>query len=82
VEQRELGRSGVGVSRPILGCGNFGGVGSAPPQLLDLAEPPTAIFAANDNMAFGMLRAARERGIPVPDRLSGVGFDDARSRRS
>jgi aryl-alcohol dehydrogenase-like predicted oxidoreductase len=30
VEQRELGRSGVAVSRVILGCGNFGGVGSSP----------------------------------------------------
>jgi aryl-alcohol dehydrogenase-like predicted oxidoreductase len=30
VEQRALGRSGVAVSRLILGCGNFGGVGSAP----------------------------------------------------
>jgi aryl-alcohol dehydrogenase-like predicted oxidoreductase len=30
VERRELGRSGISVSRLILGCGNFGGVGSAP----------------------------------------------------
>jgi len=30
VETRELGRSGIGVSRIILGCGNFGGVGSSP----------------------------------------------------
>jgi aryl-alcohol dehydrogenase-like predicted oxidoreductase len=30
VEQRQLGRSGISVSRVILGCGNFGGVGSAP----------------------------------------------------
>jgi len=30
VEQRELGRSGISVSRIILGCGNFGGVGSSP----------------------------------------------------
>ncbi len=30
MEQRELGRSGISVSRIILGCGNFGGVGSAP----------------------------------------------------
>src|SRR6476646_7897770 len=30
VEARELGRSGVSVTRIVLGCGNFGGVGSAP----------------------------------------------------
>jgi LacI family transcriptional regulator len=46
-------------------------------RLLDLPEPPTAIFAANDNMAVGTLRAARERGLSVPEDLSVVGFDDA-----
>ena len=45
--------------------------------LLDLPEPPTAIFAFNDNMAVGVLRAARERGVPVPAELSVVGFDDS-----
>ena len=30
MEKRELGRSGISVSRVILGCGNFGGVGSSP----------------------------------------------------
>jgi LacI family transcriptional regulator len=45
--------------------------------LLDLPDPPTAIFASNDNMAVGVLRAANERGIAVPSELSVVGFDDA-----
>lgn len=44
--------------------------------LLDLPEPPTAIFAFNDNHAIGAIRAARARGLRVPDDLSIVGFDD------
>ncbi len=44
--------------------------------LLDLADPPTAVFAVTDAMAIGALRAARERGVPVPERLAVVGMDD------
>jgi LacI family transcriptional regulator len=45
-------------------------------RLLALPEPPTAIFAFNDAMAVGTLRAAEERGVQVPEQLSLVGFDD------
>lgn len=45
-------------------------------QLLSLAEPPTAIFAANDEVALGVLDAAREMGISIPGQLSLVGVDD------
>lgn len=44
--------------------------------LLEQACSPTAIFAFNDLMAFGVLRYAQKRGIMVPEQLSLVGFDD------
>lgn len=46
-------------------------------RLLALPEPPTAVFAFNDEMAVGTLQAARERGLRVPEDLSIIGFDDA-----
>lgn len=45
-------------------------------RLLDLAEPPTAIFAYSDTQAMGVLKAARERGMSVPRDLAVIGFDD------
>ncbi|HLZ56741.1 MAG TPA: LacI family DNA-binding transcriptional regulator [Ktedonosporobacter sp.] len=44
--------------------------------LLDLPEPPTAIFAGNDMQAMGVYSALRARGLSVPDAMSVVGFDD------
>ena len=45
-------------------------------RLLSLATPPTAIFAASDEMAIGALRAARELGLRVPEDVSVIGIDD------
>ena len=44
--------------------------------LLNLNEPPRAVFAANDQMAADAIRAARERGLQVPGDVAIVGFDD------
>ena len=46
-------------------------------NLLLSAERPTAIFASNDPMAMGVLSAAHELGIEVPDQLSVAGVDDS-----
>lgn len=45
-------------------------------DLLTLPEPPTAIFAASDTQAMGVLEAAQELGVEVPNSLSVIGYDD------
>lgn len=46
-------------------------------RLLDLPNPPTALFASNDDMAMGAVVAAQRRGLQVPADLSVAGFDDS-----
>ena len=50
-------------------------------ELLDLAEPPTAIFAGSDQQALGVYEAARQRGLRIPQDLSVAGFDDLPAAR-
>jgi LacI family repressor for deo operon, udp, cdd, tsx, nupC, and nupG len=45
-------------------------------SLLDRDDRPTAVFAESDEMAFGVMAAARQRGLRVPEDLSVVGVDD------
>jgi LacI family transcriptional regulator len=45
-------------------------------ELLNLPDPPTAIFAATDFQALGVLKAARQLNIKVPEQLAVIGFDD------
>ena len=47
-----------------------------PPLLLSRPDPPTAVFAGNDNIAIAVLEFARRNGLRVPEDLSVVGFDD------
>jgi LacI family transcriptional regulator len=49
---------------------------AAADELLSRPDPPTAIFAFNDNGAVGAVQAARRRGLRVPEDLSIIGFDD------
>ncbi|CAO3441172.1 LacI family DNA-binding transcriptional regulator [Azospirillum endophyticum] len=74
----ELGKSGLTLEPELLREADLtiaGGYAVAI-ALLDAAEPPEAVFAFNDLMAAGVLRAAAERRLAVPDRLSVLGYDD------
>jgi LacI family transcriptional regulator len=76
--RRALDRAGIAFEPGLVHNGEFdveSGI-RAGSELLDLPEPPTAIFASNDDMAAGVLAVAHERDIDVPRDLSVVGFDD------
>lgn len=45
-------------------------------RLLELDDPPTAVFTGNDEMALGVYQAARQGGVRVPEDISIVGYDD------
>lgn len=49
---------------------------AAAKRLLSVADRPTAIFAANDQMAYGVMAAAGAQGLHSPDDLAVIGFDD------
>lgn len=76
---RALADGGIAVDLDYIQQGSFTFASGkvAADALLDLPMPPTAIFAASDDMAAGALAAAHRRDIAVPTMLSVVGFDDA-----
>jgi LacI family transcriptional regulator len=45
-------------------------------RLLDIDEPPSAVFISSDRMALGAMRAARDRGLRIPEDIAIVGYDD------
>ena len=70
--------SGLEFSEQLVASGdNSIGSGEAcAARLLKLEPPPTAIIAANDDMAAGVVRFADRLGVKIPDQLSVTGFDD------
>lgn len=66
---------GLPVRKDRIVAGNFGPEGGriAMQQLLQLKNPPTAVFAANDPMAVGAYFACRDAGVRVPEDISIVG---------
>ncbi|WP_308366483.1 MULTISPECIES: LacI family DNA-binding transcriptional regulator [unclassified Microbulbifer] len=77
--KRALQQAGLAVDPNLILEGEYSfdsGVQGAK-TLLQSAEPPTAIFASNDEMAAGALFAARLMNIDIPGQLSIVGFEDS-----
>lgn len=76
--QDGLRKAGIPLDPDLIQNGDYtqeaGFVGAQ--RLLHLPNPPTAIFAANDQTAFGVIQAARQMGLEVPQDLSVVGFDN------
>lgn len=75
---QSLTRHGIVVDPDLLEAGDFSVVGAqeATHRLLELRDPPTAIFAISDEMAMGARGVAVERGLDVPGDVSIVGVDD------
>jgi DNA-binding LacI/PurR family transcriptional regulator len=73
-----LGAAGIELPPAYVKRGAFGRESARrlTRRLLALRRPPTAIFAASDVQAFGVLDAAARAGLTVPDDLSVIGFDD------
>jgi LacI family transcriptional regulator, xylobiose transport system transcriptional regulator len=78
-----LERAGIGFDPDLLRVGDFHVAGGrrAASVLLDMEEPPTAIFAGSDLQALGVYEAARPRNVRIPEDLSVVGYDDLRIAR-
>lgn len=76
--RQALDEAGVPTDERLIVDSDFrvGGGYGAMSELLALPEPPAAIFAANDLMAIGALRAIHEQGRRVPDDIAVVGFDN------
>jgi LacI family transcriptional regulator len=76
--QDALRQAGIALDPALIAAGDFTAETGqeCARQLLSLPEPPTAIFAANDQSAIGAIKAARNVGLRVPDDLSVIGFDN------
>jgi LacI family transcriptional regulator len=73
-----LTNSGIAVDESLIASGDFSTSGGrrCALDLLSRPDPPTAIFAANDQSALGVYQAAAELGVRIPQDCSVVGFDN------
>ena len=76
--QDALRAYGLPYNPALVVTGDFAHTGgeAGAAHFLSLDDPPTAIFACNDQMAFGTVRTLRRHGVRVPEDISVIGFDD------
>lgn len=74
---------GLAVDESLIGYGDFTRVSGSliAMNMLQRKQRPTAIFASNDEMAFGVMGTAQKLGISIPEQLSLAGFDDSLEAR-
>lgn len=77
--RRAMKEAKLPVPAGLVQLGNFDAPSAAraTDTLLDLADPPTALFAVNDISALAAMSAARQRGLSVPQDLAVVGYNDS-----
>ncbi|GED33353.1 MULTISPECIES: catabolite control protein A [Brevibacillus] len=78
--KKALVDAGIGLNEDLVANGNFfyeSGL-TKTKQFLQLSEPPTAIFAANDEMAIGAIHAIQDSGLNVPNDVEVIGHDNIR----
>ncbi len=76
--EEALAEAGLTLDEALVRSGNYTfetGVAAAD-ELIALDDPPTAIFACNDEMAIGAMIACRRAGLIIPQDISIIGFDD------
>jgi LacI family repressor for deo operon, udp, cdd, tsx, nupC, and nupG len=73
-----LAAAGLPAAAELIETGDFtmSSGATAMTRLIALAQPPTAVFCGNDEMAYGAIRALVKLGLSVPGDVSVVGFDD------
>jgi LacI family repressor for deo operon, udp, cdd, tsx, nupC, and nupG len=76
--RQALADAGLDVDESFVINGNFSVAGGfdATMELLRSSSPPDGLFALSDEMAAGVIQAARRAGLAVPEQLAVVGFDD------
>lgn len=76
--KRAMAEKGLTIDQDFVGAGNFTRVSGELIGMdwLQQKDRPSAIFASNDDMVFGVMEAAEKLGLSIPSQLSIIGFDD------